>query len=129
VIFHKLEGDLLSVSDWLHEAEHFIFLDALAGQSRGEVVRVSKVPCVHAPSFHQADIGTTMAQLEALELRNPFPKWEIWGITIDPPTSVAMELSPEVKDAALQLQEIVTKRLDDLLGIWKEPQCTSSESL
>jgi hydrogenase maturation protease len=105
ILLLTLEGDLLSVADMLDQADGFIFLDAVAGTPPGRIVRSSSACRAFAPSFHQTDIGTLMARLSTLGLREPFPGWEIRGVTIDPPVFLGEGLSPEVEAALSSLVE------------------------
>ena len=40
-----------------------------------------------------------MAGLEALGMADPFPAWEVWGVTVDPPREVRVGLTPAVAAA------------------------------
>lgn len=103
ILLLTLEGDLLSIADMLDSADSFIFLDAVAGTPPGRIVRSSSACRAFAPSFHQTDIGTLMARLSTLGLREPFPRWEIRGVTIDPPVILGEGLSAEVETAVARL--------------------------
>ncbi len=105
ILVATLEGDLFAVADLLRDAERFIFVDALAGEKGGAVVIGSRGTRAYAPSFHQTDIGSVMESLEQLGIADPFPKWDIWGITILPPRELKPGLSPEVRKAANVLAE------------------------
>ncbi len=106
-----LEGDLFAVADWLPTAERFIFVDAVAGDTPGESVILRHCPRGFASSFHQCDIGAVMQTLQALDLVEPFPEWEIWGITIAPPDELRHGLSEPVRRAALALAEDLGRHL------------------
>ena len=112
IILHTLEGDLLEIADWLDRAERFIFVDAVAGREAGTIVIGQPVERAYAPSFHQADIGTIMRSLALLGVADPFPSWEVWGVTILPPTELGEGLSPAVATAA----DAMVERLCTLLG-------------
>ncbi len=107
----RIEGDLLDVTDLLDEADHIIFLDALAASPPGRLIRSACARRAFAPSFHQTDIGTLMARLEPLGLVKVFPTWEIWGIAIDPPAFLGEGLSPEVAEAADRLAKSLASEI------------------
>lgn len=111
VLFGILPGDLLAVSDWLDRAERFLFLDAVAGDRPGRLVRVAVVPRAFAPSLHQTDIGSVMEALRGLEMTDPFPDWEVWGIEIAPPQHLTESLSPEVAHGAEALFEAAYREI------------------
>ena len=103
VFLHTLEGDHFEIADLLDKAERFIFVDAVAGERPGELVSMGNTRRAFAPSFHQADIAAVMHSLEALGIVAPFPAWEIWGVTIRPPSELREGLSPHVKQAVAKL--------------------------
>jgi hydrogenase maturation protease len=105
VLLHTLTGDLLEIADWLERAERFIFVDAVAGAEPGQIVIGQPAERAYAPSFHQADIATVMRSLAAMGVADPFPAWEVWGITIRPPTELCEGLSPAVAAAASELTD------------------------
>lgn len=111
VVLGLLEGDLLAVTELIGAVDAFIFTDAVAGSPPGRIVRSTAVQRAFAPSFHQTDIGTLMARLEAIGLRDPFPEWEVRGITIDPPAKLGEGLSPAVEAAACELAETLTREI------------------
>ena len=104
----KLEGDLFGIDHWLHRAEQFIFIDAVIGDQPGEIVTVGRSNAAFASSLHQTDIGTVMRTLQALQVCDPFPEWEIWGITILFPREIGVGLNPEVERAVAE----VVRRLE-----------------
>jgi hydrogenase maturation protease len=114
IVFALLEGDMLGVADMLHLARRFVFLDAVAGESPGRIVRSRSAPRAMAPSFHQADIGVIMERLRELEMIDPFPDWEIIGVTVDPPRMLGEGLSPVV---AAGVEELVTVLETELGGL------------
>jgi hydrogenase maturation protease len=114
VLLVRLEGDLLAIADLLPLADEFVFVDAVAGSVPGETVRGVKLQRAFAPSFHQTDIATVMRSLEALRLVEPFPRWEIWGVTILPPEQLRQGLSPPVERAVRQLASALDIRLREL---------------
>lgn len=114
IFWGTLEGDLLAVADWLPCASHFVFVDAVAGGVPGEIVLGPGDGRAWAPSFHQTDLASTLRLLEAMGAAEPFPTWELWGITIAPPEELGEGLSPAVAAAADQLVE----RLLAKLGGW-----------
>jgi Ni,Fe-hydrogenase maturation factor len=97
VVLELLEGDL--------------FVDAVAGETPGQNVILRDCPRGFASSFHQSDIGAVMKTLQALDLVQPFPEWEIWGTTILPPGELRFGLSPEVRSAALELTADLDRHL------------------
>lgn len=135
VLLGVLEGDLLEVADWLPRAEHFLFVDAVAGEPPGEVVIGAPGVRAWAPSFHQSDLATTMETLQRLGVAEPFPTWELWGVSILPPRELGEGLSPPVAAAAeslrLRLLAEVARRLERPEGelgpipatapAWKQP--------
>ncbi len=100
VFLHALEGDHFEIANLLDRAEKFIFVDAFEGDRPGELVFTGKPRRAFAPSFHQADIASVMGCLERLGVADHFPPWEVWGITINPPSSIGEGLTPAV-DAAV----------------------------
>lgn len=100
VLLATLEGDLFAIEEFLPLADHFVFIDAVAGATIGEIVTLrSHAPRAMTSSFHQTDIGSTMQILCALDSVNPFPSWEIRGITIAPPDRFRLGLSGAVDTA------------------------------
>ena len=121
LVFLTLAGDLYEISDHLHQAHHFLFIDAVTGDEPGHILRSCRIPRAYAPSFHQTDIGAVMASLEQLEYIQPFPTWELWGITIDPPYEIRTELSLPVVRAVTDLVEKVTQYVLESLPEAPEP--------
>ena len=111
LVFEALHGDLYSVSDLLPKAGHFLFLDAVCASPAGQVVTCMERPGANAPSFHQTDIGAVMHTMERLQMADPFPKWEIWGVTIEPPGELRVGLSTAVERGVDQLVESLDARL------------------
>lgn len=111
VALEVLEGDLFAVADWLPTAQRFIFVDAADGETPGHCVLLRDCPRGFASSFHQSDIGAVMHTLRALDLVEPFPEWEIWGVTIRPPGELRCGLSAEVRSAALALAADLDRHL------------------
>ncbi len=111
VLLGLLEGDLLAVTELVEEVDSFIFTDAVTGSPPGRIVRSTAVQRAFAPSFHQTDIGTLMARLEAIGLCDPFPDWEVRGITIDPPAVLGEGLSQVVEEAAERLAESLAREI------------------
>lgn len=83
--FLHLDSDLFALADHLASARHFIFLDAVAGDEPGAIQVSTAYQRGFAASLHQTDLAAVMGSLEALRVADPFPAWEVWGITIDPP--------------------------------------------
>lgn len=116
VAFHPLEGDLLELADWAGRADYLIVLDAIAGDTAGRIERIAGVSWRHAPSFHQADVATTLGHLEAVYGAKAFPRWEVWGIHIAMPPRFNDHLSAPVEAAAVHLERLVAARITDLLA-------------
>jgi len=115
LLFLPLESDLFSLADHLDRAEHFVFLDAIAGDDPG-AIRISRAyQRAFAASLHQTDLGAVMQSLQALGLPNPFPTWEVWGIVIQPPQAFRVGLSPGIAQAASRLAESLNEHLSFLL--------------
>ncbi len=117
LVFHCLEGDLYEISDYLNQAEHFIFVDAVAGYTAGEIIRGVDMPRALAPSFHQTDIGAVMRGLKSLNYIVPFPDWDVWGITVDPPRKICTELSPLVEYAVPLLVDSLTLFIENNFAV------------
>lgn len=105
VLFYELECDVLGVADLLPGLDRLIFVDAVAGTTPGEIVVTRDAPRAFAPSFHQTDIGSVMRCLAELRLVDPFPDWEIRGITVETPRELHEGLTPPVAAAAAELVE------------------------
>lgn len=112
VLVATLAGDPFAVADLLGAAERFVFLDAVAGDTPGELRRLRSAPRAFAPSMHHTDIGAVMASLATLELATPFPPWEILGVVIRPPEELGEGLSPEIAAAADRLEREVFAMLE-----------------
>lgn len=111
VFFHTLEGDHFEIADLLDCADKFIFVDAVSGERPGEFVRMGETRRAFAPSFHQTDIAAVLQTLEALGIVDPFPAWEVWGVTILPPSELGEGLNPEVAEGV----ERLCRKLDELI--------------
>lgn len=116
LMFIYLEGDLYEISDYLALADQFIFVDAVAGLTAGEIVRGIDMPRALAPSFHQTDIGAVMRCLQSLNYIVPFPGWDVWGITVDPPREICTELSHPVELAVPALVEALADCIKNILS-------------
>ncbi len=116
VLVAILPGDLFSVSDFLGKAEEFLFVDAIAGDNPGEIRVLGSAQRAFAASLHQTDIGTVMAALRKLEMADPFPPWQVWGITIEAPQELGEGLSPEIAAAADELERRVVAYVEALLA-------------
>jgi Ni,Fe-hydrogenase maturation factor len=113
LLLATLEGDLYAVADLLDLAERFIFVDAVAGSRPGELsIGVPVDGRALAPSLHQADVGAVMRGLAMLHMVEHFPPWEVWGVTILPPTELRIGLSPAVEAGV----EALVERLDDRIA-------------
>ncbi len=116
VLVATLPGDLFAVSDLLPLAERFLFLDAIAGDIPGEISVLTTARRAFAPSLHQTDIGAVMEALKRLGLADPYPEWEVWGITIAPPEELGEGLSPEVAAAADELERRILAHVEEVMG-------------
>ncbi|HPC83486.1 MAG TPA: hydrogenase maturation protease [Thermoanaerobaculaceae bacterium] len=116
VLLGVLEGDLLEVADWLPKAEHFLFVDAVAGEPPGEIVVGAPAVRAWAPSFHQSDLATTLETLRRMGVAEPFPTWALWGVSILPPRELGTGLSPPVAAAAERLRLRLLSEIERILG-------------
>jgi hydrogenase maturation protease len=116
VFVTTLPGDLFAVAELLDRAREFLFIDAVAGDRPGEIRVLPSAPRAFSPSLHQTDIGTVMAALQRLAVVDPFPTWQVWGITIEPPEELGEGLSPEVSAAAAELERQIVEHVDGLVG-------------
>jgi len=106
-VFAELEGDLYQVWDMLPGTDAFIFLDAVTGDRPG-MVRVGKtLPRAYTPSFHQSDLSAVVLSLQKI-WDGEFPKWTVWGVSIDPPEVLGEGLSHCVKAAADEAVKRIT---------------------
>lgn len=115
VVVDVLPGDLFAVADMLEIAEAFLFVDAIAGDEPGRICVLDSARRAFAASLHQTDIGTVMAALKRLEMADPFPAWEVWGVTIEPPDELGEGLSAEVAAAADELERRIVEHVEELL--------------
>lgn len=113
VLLHALEGDHFEIAGLLDRAQRFIFVDAFEGEPPGEIVRAAKTRRAFAPSFHQTDIASVMTCLETLRVVDPFPAWEIRGVTIIPPSTIGEGLTPEVEAAV----DVLVEELGRIIGV------------
>jgi hydrogenase maturation protease len=111
IMLHNLEGDHFEIADLISQAERFIFVDAIEGENPGEPIIGVREHRAFAPSFHQTDISSVMGALESFGIADPFPPWEIWGITIALPAELREGLSPEVEKGV----QILCRELDRLI--------------
>lgn len=102
VRFVELEGDLYQIWDLLPGTDAFIFLDAVTGEKPGLVMKGKTLPRAYTPSFHQSDLSAVVMSLEILN-GGDFPKWTLWGVSIDPPQELGEGLTPDVHEASLRL--------------------------
>ena len=115
VLVATLPGDLFSVADLLGTTQEFLFVDAIAGDNPGEIQILGSARRAFAASLHQTDIGTVMAALKKLDMADPFPDWQVWGITIETPEVLGEGLSPEIAAAADELEAEIVKYVEALL--------------
>ncbi len=113
VFLHALEGDHFEIASLLDRAEKFIFVDAFEGEHPGELVCAAKTRRAFAPSFHQTDIASVMGCLERLGMADPFPPWEVWGVTIIPPSTIREGLTPAVDAAVDALCERLCQLIEE----------------
>jgi len=116
VLVATLPGDLFAVSDLLDRTEAFVFIDAISGDHPGEIQVLNSAQRAFAASLHQTDIGTVMAALKRLGMAEPFPDWQVWGITIAPPEELGEGLSPVVAEAADELERRIVAHVEALLA-------------
>jgi len=116
ILVATLPGDLFSVSDLLERTEAFLFVDAIAGETPGEIEVLDSAQRAFAASLHQTDIGTVMAALRKLEMVDPFPSWQVWGITIETPEELGEGLSPEIAVAADKLEARILEYVEGMLA-------------
>ncbi len=85
VLVTRLVGDLFGLSDFVERAERLILVDAILDPPAGRLIvgATSFSPEARPVSQHQTDVITVMRTLEALALRQPFPDWSVWGVTIE----------------------------------------------
>lgn len=123
LLFASLYGDLFSVTEFLGLADRFIFLDAVAASVPGELFVGVTVPLSGlSSSFHQSDIGSVMESLRRIEYIDPFPVWEIRGVTIMPPDRLHEGLSPAVEQA-------VGRLVDNLVAELRERSAGPDDSI
>jgi hydrogenase maturation protease len=115
LLFLHLESDLFALADHLGQAEHFIFLDALAGDQPGSIHVSRAYHRAYSASLHQTDLGAVMQSLESLRIPEPFPSWEVWGVVIEAPQEYKEGLSPAIALAAIQLASALDEHLSILL--------------
>ena len=115
VLVAVLPGDLFSVTDLLDRAPEFLFVDAIAGERPGEIRVLTSAQRAFAASLHQTDIGTVMTTLRKLDMADPFPDWQVWGITIEQPDELGEGLSPVIAEAARRLEERIIAHVEGLL--------------
>jgi len=116
VLVAILPGDLFAVSDLLDRADRFLFVDAVAGDNPGEIQVLGSAQRAFAASLHQTDIGTVMEALRKLEMADPFPAWQVWGITIETPDELGEGLSPKIATAADDLEARIVEYVEGLLA-------------
>lgn len=102
--FVELDGDLYQIWDMLQGTDAFFFLDAVTGEKPGLVRKGKTLPRAYTPSFHQSDLAAVVMSLEKLN-DGDFPKWTLWGVSIDPPEELGEGLSPDVQMGASKLVE------------------------
>ncbi|MEE4273391.1 MAG: hydrogenase maturation protease [Thermoanaerobaculales bacterium] len=116
IMVATLPGDLFAVAEMLGTAETFVFVDAIAGDPAGDIRVLDSAQRAFAASLHQTDIGSVMEALKKLQLADPFPEWEVWGITIEPPVELGEGLSREVAAAVGELERRIVDHVEGLLG-------------
>jgi len=116
VLVAVLPGDLFSVTDLLDRAREFLFVDAVAGERPGEIRILTSAQRAFAASLHQTDVGTVMTTLKKLGMADPFPDWQVWGITIEQPDELGEGLSPVIAEAAERLEERIIRHVEELLS-------------
>jgi len=116
VLVATLPGDLFAVSELLDLAGEFLFIDAIAGDRPGQLRVLTSATRAFAPSLHQTDIGSIMTALKGLGFVDPFPDWQVWGVTIAPPEALGEGLSSEVAAAAAELERRIEAHVEGVLG-------------
>ena len=126
--FVELEGDLYHIWDLLPGTDAFFFLDAVTGDKPGLVRKGKTLPRAYTPSFHQSDLSAVVNSLEKL-YEGDFPKWTLWGVSIDPPAELGEGLSPKVLKGAMklvdELSELILKESLFIDGFQVKYPCTS----
>jgi hydrogenase maturation protease len=116
-----LSGDLFAVEEYLSHTERIIFIDAFSGDTPGELTSVApEQSVISSASFHQTDIATVMHLLKKTGNYVSFPRWEIRGITILPPSHLKEGLSPAVEAAVNQLVTDLAAELSQQYGFTEE---------
>jgi hydrogenase maturation protease len=115
LLFLHLESDLFALADHLAKADHFIFLDAMAGDEPGAMKISRGYQRAFGASLHQTDLGAVMHSLETFREADPFPTWEVWGIVIEEPQEYRVGLSPVIAQAASRMVEVLHEHLSFLL--------------
>jgi len=69
------------------------------------------LPRAYTPSFHESDLSAVLKSLEII-YDGEFPKWTLWGVTIDPPRELGEGLSEPVRKAADEAVSEILKRLE-----------------
>lgn len=116
VLVVTLSGDLFAVADLLDQADEFLFIDAIAGDCPGQLRVLTSATRAFALSLHQTDIGSVMTALKSLAVTDPFPDWQVWGITIAPPQTLGEGLSREVAAAATELERRLVAHVEGAIG-------------
>lgn len=109
VVFREIPGDLYEVWDLLPTTETMVFLDAVAGETAGELFQGKTLVRAFCPSFHQSDLCSVVESL-AMIYDADFPQWTLWGVTIDPPLMLGEGLSRVVGLA-------VDKAVNEITGL------------
>jgi len=110
--FIELEGDLYQIWDLLPGTDAILFLDAIAGDVPGEIKVGKTLPRAYTPSFHESDLSAVLKSLEII-YDGDFPKWTLWGVTIDPPRELGEGLSEPVRRAADAAVKEIMERLEE----------------
>lgn len=117
LLFLELEGDLYQIWDHLPGTDAILFLDAIAGDTPGEIKVGKTLPRAYTPSFHESDLSAVLKSLEMI-YDGEFPKWTLWGVIIDPPRELGEGLSePVLKAADAAVREIISRLEGDGLQI------------
>jgi hydrogenase maturation protease len=112
LMLHMLEGDHFEIADLIDRAERFIFIDAVEGDQPGQLEFMGNARRAFAPSFHQTDVAAVMHSLEAIRVVDPFPVWEILGVTILPP----VELRDGLSEVVEKVVEPLCQRLSGVIS-------------
>jgi len=117
LLLHVLEGDIFGIGDLLGTVDRVIFVDAVFGDPPGELRRLGSQIEPMALSLHHGNIGSVMQMLKSVGVADPFPEWEIRGITVASPLWWGEGLSKPVTRAVGTLAEELDQEIREVLGV------------